>query len=47
MNLMDDSFKSYDVTVGDINNDGWIDIAFSNSDDFNVFLLNVIKNLNK
>ena len=45
INLMNDSYKTYDVTVGDINNDGWIDIAFANSDDLNVFLINTIKRI--
>ena len=41
INLADNAARTYGVTVGDINGDGWVDIAVANSDDFNLYYLNV------
>ena len=42
--LLKDSYKTYDVKTADVNSDGWIDIVFANSDDFNLYLINNFKN---
>jgi len=44
INLTERSSGTYSVTIGDINSDGWIDIAIANSDDFNLYYLNIFKN---
>ena len=33
--------RTYDIVVGDINSDGWADIAVANSDQFNLYYLNI------
>ena len=43
IDLLKGTYKSYDVAAEDLNSDGWIDIAFANSDDFNLYLINRLK----
>ncbi|MEP1096987.1 MAG: VCBS repeat-containing protein [Cyclobacteriaceae bacterium] len=47
VDLLEGIYKSYDVKTEDLNSDGWIDIAFANSDDFNLYLINSLMSKTK
>jgi hypothetical protein len=40
--LSDEHFLTYDISVGDLNGDGRLDLLESNSDEYNIYYFNIL-----